>query len=254
MDVLQKAQERSEKIQAAAAIPDLARLQEPLRREMRACSPASRLASSQDGRPRFALTARELLRQCKVPDLYQGWKVEAFTLKAIPWRNGERHLGGGVLIKGPVGTGKSCLAAALLRDRIMPEHPFTLSRAIPDRDTGPQYALPLDAAKWVRCGALLFAARGAFRDGGTPESELICQCVEPDLLVLDDLCSGKTTDSGWTLVSEIIGQRVDAMRDTIVTTNLTLEEIHAQEPRLASRLAAFLEIVLDGQDRRIANA
>lgn len=207
----------------------------------------SRPTSSQvDSRPNFCEKATVILARYGVPDLYRVWRMKSFPeVKRITWDLG------GVLIKGPTGTGKSCLAAALLRDRLRPDHPFSLAERALSSDPA-IYRLGDHAAGWMRCGAVLFEARGAFREGGQSEASLIARCVRPRLLVLDDLCSGKMTDTAWTLLSEIIAQRVESVKDTIVTTNLTLNEIHIQEPRLASRLGAFEEIELKGPDRRLS--
>lgn len=215
---------------------------------LESCHESRKESSPVADRPAFNNGADFFLDMFGVPPLYRKWRLCDFLEVApVKWDRG------GVLIKGQTGTGKSCLAAALFRSRLSHNHPKTIARPS-ERDAGPLWTLDPGVALWRRCGEILFAARGAFKDGGQSESILIHQAAQPELFVLDDLCSGKMTDAGWTLLSEIIARRVDEMRDTIVTTNLTLEEIHTQEPRLASRLGAFEEIVLSGKDRRLSHA
>ena len=200
---------------------------------------------TEPSRPLFDTTADAILSLVGVPDSYRGWKAKDFPEIAPPaWNRG------GICIRGNIGAGKSCLAAALLRTRLRSDHEKTLATER-ESTASSKFEIKSGAAKWMRCGEVLFAARGAFRDGGRSEESIICEAVAPRLLVLDDLCSGKTTDAGWTIISEIIARRVDWRRDTIVSTNLTLEEINQNEPRLASRLAAMESIVLKNDDRRL---
>lgn len=213
-------------------------------------SAESLLASSpvwtENSKPNFDTPADAILASLGVPELYRVWKVSDFNgIAPCAWNRG------GVAIRGGIGTGKSCLASALLRNRLRPDHEKTLA-SLRESTASSRWEIRHGTALWMRCGEILFAARGAFRDGGRSEEAIIADAVAPRLLVLDDLCSGKTTDAGWTLISEIIARRMDWRRDTVVTTNLTLEEINANEPRLASRLAAMESIVLKCGDRRIS--
>jgi len=228
-----------------SALPTAAEIQqeEEIQESLRESHPTS---SPEDNRPDYADGANTLLARCGVPELYRAWRLVDFPEVApVSWDLG------GVLIKGPTGTGKSCFASSLLRSRLRHNHHRTIAEEAPAGWVS-KYRIGDRAAKWARCGAVLFEARGAFRDGGRSESAIIGECLSPRLLVLDDLCSGKMTDTGWTILEEIIAQRVDSMKDTIVTTNLSLQEIHHHEPRLASRLGAFEEIVMSGQDRRLS--
>jgi DNA replication protein DnaC len=70
-------------------------------------------------------------------------------------------------------------------------------------------------------------------------------------LILDDLGAEKQTDFSAATLYAIIARRRNWQQLTIVTSNQTLEEINAWEPRLASRLAEFHPIRLPDIDRRI---
>ena len=70
-------------------------------------------------------------------------------------------------------------------------------------------------------------------------------------VVIDDIGAEKVGEFGLAEILALIDHRVSYLKPTIVTTNLTLAEIHELEPRLASRLASFDEIVMDGKDRRM---
>ena len=73
------------------------------------------------------------------------------------------------------------------------------------------------------------------------------------LLILDDLGAEKTTD--WALQSLyiIINKRLSEELQTIITSNLSLDELRDKiGDRIASRIAGMCKIVkLTGRDRRL---
>jgi len=75
--------------------------------------------------------------------------------------------------------------------------------------------------------------------------------AEVDRLVIDDIGAEKVGEFGLAEILALVDHRVSYLKATTITTNLTLQEIHELEPRLASRLASFDEIVMDGKDRRM---
>lgn len=87
----------------------------------------------------------------------------------------------------------------------------------------------------------------------TKESEydLVLDCVTASGLVLDDLLAGARTDYGLSTLFAIICGRDEELRPTIVTSSKRLEEIHELDTGLASRLASFEVLKIDGPDRRL---
>ena len=74
----------------------------------------------------------------------------------------------------------------------------------------------------------------------------------PQLLVLDDLGAEKPSDWVRERLYTIINRRYEHCRPTIVTSNLTIDQLAKQVgSRVASRLCELCEVVeLQGTDRR----
>ena len=81
--------------------------------------------------------------------------------------------------------------------------------------------------------------------------EVFREFTEYRTLILDDLGAEKQTDFSAATLYAILARRRNLQRLTIVTSNQTLQEINAWEPRLASRLGEFSTVRLPNIDRRI---
>jgi DNA replication protein DnaC len=139
--------------------------------------------------------------------------------------------GSSLLFSGPVGTGKTYQAWAAVR------------------------ALLLSG---VRCDWRVVRMASMFRqlrpNGGQPESEFgeFARC---GLLVLDDL--GATRGSGWEeeTLTELIDERYEEMRPTLVITNAEEGLSALVGRRIASRLDQMcMPIAFTGKDRRRESA
>lgn len=174
-----------------------------------------------------------MLRRAGVPEGYLDARLSDFP-------GGDQYAIGvsrkNVRIVGGLGRGKTRLAVAILR------------AAWGNR------AAPLWGG-FLRTAIYLKRLRSTFRKASR-ESELdvLDAAVKPPLLVLDDFGAEKVGDFGTAEILTLIEERAAQDRLTIITSNLNLAEVHAIEPRLASRFQAWRTIELQGPDRRAQGA
>jgi DNA replication protein DnaC len=96
--------------------------------------------------------------------------------------------------------------------------------------------------------------RDSFREKAErSEREIIEHYSNVQLLVLDDLGAEKTSDFALQSLYIIIDKRYSEMRHTIITSNLSVDEIAGKVgDRIASRIAGMCRVIeLKGRDRRI---
>lgn len=160
-----------------------------------------------------------------LPTIYQQAKLSDFN------EDFELNLHKSILIKGPNGTGKTHLAAALLRKA---------------RDVNA-------TMRFISAAMYLKRIRSSFRKySRESEMDIFDEFRKPHVLVLDDLGAEKQGEFGITQILELLENRMSWGGTTIVTSNLQLPDIHTLEPRLASRMASFQQVRLEGKDMRIA--
>jgi DNA replication protein DnaC len=104
---------------------------------------------------------------------------------------------------------------------------------------------------WAASGFADFLAVLRPRPGGDSEAEM-GRYRDADLLLLDDIGTAKNSEWVEEVTHRLFNGRYEAMRPTIVTTNLTGGELKtAVGERVASRLVeSCVQVVLDGPDRR----
>lgn len=150
--------------------------------------------------------------------------------RANAWLDGPEERAG-LLVKGPTGTGKTRLAAALARV-------FIVDGA---------------SVQFVTCGDLFARIRASFRDGAEEnEAALVDSLKTVGLLVVDDLGNeGTVTPFVQSVLHRVLSARNGDFCPTIITTNLKSAEIReVYGSAIASRLAAWDQLVVDGPDRR----
>lgn len=87
---------------------------------------------------------------------------------------------------------------------------------------------------------------------GKSESQVLASCARAPLLFLDDFASGVLSDFERREALDLVDKRMNSLLPSVVTTNLTLEEIARWDDRIASRLATFRLVNLEGADRRLS--
>lgn len=157
--------------------------------------------------------------------------------------------GPGYCILGASGRGKTHLAVAILKAWIETKR---AARIIGERWTpnGPQPRHEVSAL-FITAPDLLLTIRNTIGTFGGNVAEHVRHYSRVRGLILDDLGAEKTTDWSGECLYGILSARINELLPTIVTSNLSLTEIQAGDPRLASRLAGLEVITLAGQDRRL---
>ena len=144
----------------------------------------------------------------------------------------------GLLLMGPVGTGKTHISAAILRGLMEKGTPCL----------------------FYEFGALLKEIQNSYNPvSGNSESQVLAPVYETEVLVLDELCASKLTDWVRDTMMQIIGARYNERRLTVFTTNYTDERrdgaAETLEDRIGVRLRSRLyemcrTVLIEGEDYR----
>jgi DNA replication protein DnaC len=135
-----------------------------------------------------------------------------------------------VVLSGKTGCGKTHLAVAMMR----------------------VYKVSVLGATFITAPELLLKIRTAFSPNATETEEgIIRHYSDVELLVIDDLGAEKTSEYSITTLYLIIDRRNRELKKTIITTNLTLQEVEETlGARMASRLADMKIIKINMPDYR----
>jgi DNA replication protein DnaC len=147
------------------------------------------------------------------------------TDAATRWAKGETT---GLCLTGPVGVGKTCLAAWAAEKRLQ------------------NYAV-----RWVSVSRLMTQLRSGFGSEMKARADQIV--AGTGAIVLDDLDKVNPTDYGREVILAAIEGRYQAGSSLLVTTNRELSELKEMlGAPVASRLAEYCEVLrMVGEDRRL---
>ena len=186
----------------------------------------------QNGRAAPCQCVAERKIRAVLPERYWNAKMEDFHVAAhdlaADWILNPSN---GLFVTGACGTGKTHLAAAIVRHLIVKRVGVVFKRS----------------ADFYR------EVRELFRTGSEASEGAIMSALEKArFLVFDDLGAGSLSDFERRYTLELLDTRLNRMRPTVVTSNWSLQEISERmDDRIASRLAGFAALELAGTDRRI---
>jgi DNA replication protein DnaC len=189
----------------------------------------------------------DFLKIIGVPVRYHEARISDF-IGEVPGMNDQ-----GMFITGTPGVGKTHMAAALvvelLSEFCIKQMVYSWLRDEPKRLLCEK--IGSCGIAWGNVPELLDSLRRGIRKeaGGVSMESL----AEISLLVLDDLGAEKQTE--WTAQSlyVLVNKRIDNLKLTIITTNLSLTDFEELDPRLASRLGSLRYHSMEGEDRRISD-
>lgn len=125
-----------------------------------------------------------------------------------------------LILTGPYGSGKSHLLAATLRQAAL------------------DFAFPFELST---VGKIIAQIRAGFADHSADTR--INELCKVALLGLDDLGAEHLSDWGEATMFDILNTRYVHNRPTLITTNLTFNELYSRWPRIASRMAEQGDLV-----------
>ena len=173
-----------------------------------------------------------------------------------------------LFIHGIVGSGKTWLLSAIMRDAIKKTgKEYVCEGAIHTKGIYEKYKTMYYESQgiFISLPELMLRLRNSMnRDSSESESEIIDEYTQvtgdsydrkpiPDLYI-DDIGSEKTTDYVRSSLFLLIDRRYNQMKArTLITSNLSLNEIAEQQgQRIASRITGMCRVVkLTGSDRRL---
>lgn len=193
--------------------------------------------------PNIHLTAR-------IPTRYQGKALEDMKGldKTVKKAKATILTGQSLLITGPCGTGKTHMAIGLLNEWCAEKLKIS-----PEID-GEKKIYQTRTALFLSTVELFYELKDTFGSGiSETENKVLTKYAKVDLLVLDDLGAEKRSEWARQVFYLLLDRRYRDIRQTIITTNLALEEIaEIFDDRVASRLCEMGQIItLEGEDRRL---
>lgn len=165
----------------------------------------------------------EVFRDARLSDI-DGSGREELQEALLAWVRGELP---GLFLCGPVGTGKTFMAAAAARAR-----------------------LALTEVSWVSAPRFVVDSRAQYGSVEFSRSSNLLQARSD--LVLDDLGQENPTQSAQELLFAAVDDRLNAGRSLLITSNLTQSELGERYGLwLPSRLQALTAFRVSGPDRRL---
>jgi DNA replication protein DnaC len=162
----------------------------------------------------------------------------------------------GLYLYGPRGTGKTHLMAAKMKNEILNIEPIATHKH--ESDIISHYSEPLNRCYplFISVPELLLKLRGTFNNSysETSEQEILETYSSTNFLFLDDLGTEKASDWAVSTLYLLVERRYSQMLRTIISSNLSLDELADHlDDRISSRIAGMCQVVhMKGKDRRLS--
>ncbi len=188
------------------------------------------------------------VKECNVPEIFIDAKETDMPKEIADTLKSSQSY----YITGDVGVGKTHLAVALIRKYISYIKPYY-------DDQRKEYLYDvkiMDMPIFIEVPELLLRIRDTYNDDAEEtEKDIIDHYTKTPLLVLDDLGTEKASDFSTLMLYLIINRRCSNELTTIITSNLTLDEINDRlSERISSRIKGMCKMIgMTGQDRRFNN-
>ena len=147
----------------------------------------------------------------------------------------------GIFIFGSPSVGKTHLAAALVR-RELQHH------VIQGTEHKNQVMI---SGWWSNAHNILAEIRNTFGNKeGHSELDLVKRYVSYDFLIIDDLGTEKQSEWALAIICNIIDNRMNMDRTTLITSNLSVKSWGELDTRIVARLSAYTVVKFAGEDKR----
>ena len=136
---------------------------------------------------------------------------------------------GSYYIQGPVGSGKTIQAAFLCLEAKKRKYLEVTDREI----------------LFITVSEFLNMIKVSYSDPESDEQLILDRYSEAEFLVLDDFGPERSTDWAMALLYLLINRRYENLLDTVITSNLTLEELTTKlgDERIPARIERMCEII-----------
>lgn len=182
---------------------------------------------------------KDLIR-CRIPKKYIFADIENIS-QGLKKATEGFEIGKSYYIYGGIGTGKTYLVSALTRKLIM---------SCREKKKDHWWTAPT----LYGVTEILMEIKGCFKEGSRiSEEDIIKRYTELPCLILDDIGTEKISEWVLQTLYSIVDNRYSNEKQTIFTSNLTLDQIRERVgDRIPSRIAEMCTVIqIKGKDRRI---